>query len=56
MEKKYITIKEAAKLFGVSVDSIRRWSNEGKLKPIKTMGNHRRFDLAELEAILESSK
>ena len=41
--KKYYTIKQAAELIGVSDDTLRRWETEGKIKPIRTKGNHRRF-------------
>lgn len=35
-EKELITIGEAAKILGVSIDSLRRWDKSGKLKSIKT--------------------
>jgi len=40
-----ITIKEVAKIFGVTSKTIRIWCNDGHLECIKTLGNHRRFDL-----------
>ena len=52
--KKYYTIKQAAELLGVSDDTLRRWETEGKIKPIRTKGNHRRFaddDLSQIKNI-----
>ncbi|MFH7024631.1 MAG: IS607 family transposase [Heteroscytonema crispum UTEX LB 1556] len=45
----HVTPKEAAKLLGVHVSSLRRWENEGKLKAIRTPGGQRRFILEEVE-------
>lgn len=39
-----ITIREAAKTLGVSTDTLRRWEREGKIKSVRTSGNHRRYD------------
>ena len=50
--KKYIQIGDVAKLFGVSVSTARVWAIDGKLKPITTLGKHRRFDLDEVNAML----
>ncbi|MDH6097793.1 MerR family DNA-binding transcriptional regulator, partial [Anabaenopsis sp. FSS-46] len=47
----HITPKEAAKILGVHVSSLRRWENEGKLKAIRTPGGQRRFILEEVEKI-----
>ncbi len=45
------TPKEAAKILGVHVSSLRRWENEGKLRAIRTPGGQRRFVLDEVEKI-----
>jgi putative resolvase len=47
----HVTPKEAAKILGVHVSSLRRWENEGKLKAIRTPGGQRRFDLCEVEKV-----
>lgn len=44
MSKKYIGIDEASKILGVSKNTLQRWDREGKLKPLKTAGNHRRYE------------
>lgn len=46
-----ISIGKAADLLGVHVDTLREWDAEGKLSPVKTFGNHRRYNLEDIEAI-----
>lgn len=46
----YVTPKQAAKILGVHVSSLRRWESEGKLKAIRTPGGQRRYSLEEVEA------
>jgi len=44
-----VTIGEAADALGVSVQTLRRWEAEGRLKPDeRTSGGQRRYDLARL--------
>ncbi|MDJ0799497.1 MAG: IS607 family transposase [Calothrix sp. MO_167.B12] len=43
-----LPIGEAAKIRGVSVDTIRRWQKKGKLRAELTEGGHRRFKVADL--------
>ena len=43
-----VDIREAAKLFGVSTITLRRWDKSGKLIPERTKGGHRRYDLSKL--------
>ena len=43
-----VTVSEAAELLGVSTRTIRRWESEGRIKAIRTEGNHRRFEVSEL--------
>lgn len=43
-----ISIQEAADLLGVSTKTLRRWEADGKLKPERTEGGHRRYDVAQL--------
>jgi excisionase family DNA binding protein len=42
-----ISIGELADLKAVSVDTIRRWEREGKIKSVRTDGGHRRYQLAD---------
>ena len=41
--KRYVSPKEAAEFYGVSVATLRRWDKDGKLDSIRTEGNQRRF-------------
>lgn len=47
----HVTPKEAAKILGVHVSSLRRWENEGKLRAIRTPGGQRRFILSQVEKV-----
>jgi putative resolvase len=42
-----ISIGEVAELKAVSVDTVRRWEKEGRIKSIRTDGGHRRYRLAD---------
>lgn len=54
MKEGLITIGEAAKLFNVSIQTIRRWDKSGKLKAVRhPMNNYRLYKLADLEKIVE---
>ncbi len=44
-----VGISEAAKLLGVSVVTLRRWEESGRLVSERTVGGHRRYDLAKLK-------
>ncbi len=45
MDKLY-SIGEAAKYLGVSVSTLRRWENDGKLVPERTQGQQRRYPIS----------
>lgn len=50
----YITVKEAAKLLGISTMTLRRWDNGKKLKAKRhPMNNYRLYCRKELEVILK---
>ena len=44
-----VPIGEAARIFGVTVATVRRWEREGKISAQRTPGGQRRFDRAEIE-------
>ncbi len=44
--------KQVAELLGVSVDTVRRWCDEGRLPVTKTAGGHRSVDGADLARYL----
>jgi len=37
-----VSVGEIAELKAVSVDTVRRWEKEGKIKSVRTDGGHRR--------------
>lgn len=56
MTSKELKIKEAADFLGISIDTLRRWDNNGKLKSLRGgQSEHRRYDLTQLEEFLTSS-
>lgn len=52
MKKGLLTVKEAAGLFSVSIQTIRRWDKLGKLKATRhPMNNYRLYKLTDLRKI-----
>jgi len=52
----YFNSIEAANVLNVNVSTIKRWTQEGKLKCVKTAGGHRKFTMQHLAEFLESNK
>lgn len=48
---KLVSIGYVANLFGVTAQSVRNWVEKGVLKTKKTVGNHRRFDVEEVDKL-----
>jgi excisionase family DNA binding protein len=48
------TSSQAASYLGVSLATVRRWSNDGHLHGYRTPGGQRRFSREQLEAFLRS--
>lgn len=46
-----LSIGEAAKELGVSVDTVRRWADTEKLKSVRAPSGHRRFYLADIKRL-----
>lgn len=49
-----LTTSEAARHLGVSLSTIRRWSDLGYLRGYRTPGGQRRFSIQQLDEFLES--
>lgn len=52
MVQNLVSIGKAANILGVHVDTLRQWDKEGKLVPVKTLGNHRRYKLEDVENLI----
>ncbi len=51
---KYITIKDASRILGVSKMTLRNWDNSGKLKAHRhPFNNYRVYDVSDIESVLE---
>jgi excisionase family DNA binding protein len=48
------TSSQAASYLGVSLATVRRWSNDGHLRGYRTPGGQRRFSRDQLDAFLRS--
>ncbi len=48
-----LTPAEVAALFRVDPKTVTRWAKAGKLSAIRTLGGHRRYRAAEVQALLE---
>jgi hypothetical protein len=51
-KNKLISIGQAAKILGISIDTLRRWGKKGKLIPIMSPAGHRRYITEEIEALV----
>jgi len=49
-----LTASEAARHLGVSISTLRRWSDAGHLQAYRTPGGQRRFTIEQLDAFLDS--
>ena len=49
-----LTASEAARHLGVSISTVRRWSDAGHLSGYRTPGGQRRFSEQQLDSFLES--
>ncbi len=54
---KYMSIKEASLLIGVTTTTLRRWESRGSLKSHhRTIGNHRRYSMLDVLGLIEPIK
>lgn len=54
--RELLTPGEVAQLFRVDSKTVTRWAQSGKLNSIRTLGGHRRYDRAEIEAALRGEQ
>lgn len=48
--QKLLTISQAAHRLGVSKETLRRWERQGLIASHRTVGQHRRYDPAQIDA------
>lgn len=53
--RKKLTAGQVAELFGVRVETVRRWADEGKLRCTRTLGGDRRFDAEYVQQVLDAA-
>lgn len=46
--------QQVADLFAVTVDTVARWADEGKLASFRTPGGHRRYRRTDVLALMEA--
>ncbi len=51
----WLRLGEAARALGVSLTTVRRWSDSGQLASYRSPGGHRRFRRADVEALIKSA-
>lgn len=55
-EGRWIGLREASRLLGVSPTTLRRWSDEGVVETFTTPGGHRRFDARSVRRLLPGTR
>ena len=55
-ESPRLSLGPTSRLLGVDPDTLRRWSDEGKVEAFTTPGGHRRFDRRELDRVLSARR
>jgi excisionase family DNA binding protein len=55
-ESRLLTPSEVAALFRVDPKTVTRWAQQGKIHSIRTLGGHRRYSEAEVQAFLEGEQ
>jgi excisionase family DNA binding protein len=51
-----LNVGQASSYLGVSSASLRKWSDEGRVRVYRTPGGQRRYSIADLDAFIESMR
>ena len=54
-ETEWLTLGQAARYLGVAQSTLRKWSDQGRVRAFYTPGGHRRYKRGDLERFLERS-
>ena len=55
MDEQFVSIGKAAKMLGMSIEGLRKWEREGRLIPVRTLTNHRRYRVVDLQALMHEA-
>lgn len=55
-QARLLTAREASSYLGVSLNTLNRIEKRGLIRPFRTPGGHRRYDVLMLDDYLESSR
>ncbi len=55
-EEEYLSLSKAAELLGVTTKTIRNWDDRGKIRTVRTPGNHRRIPISEVTRLLQEER
>lgn len=55
-QEKWVSLSVAAQRLGVHANTLRRWAEEGQVPYMLTPGGHRRFAVADLDALIEARR
>ena len=56
MDEQFVSIGKAAKMLGMSIEGLRKWEREGRLIPRRTLTNHRRYRVADLQTLMHETE
>jgi putative resolvase len=48
MNDSWLSVGEAANILGISITTLRHWTDEGYVTAFRTVGGHRRYQLSHL--------
>jgi excisionase family DNA binding protein len=51
---RWLSLSQAARILGIHPTTLRRWTDEGAIRCLRTPGGHRRFQQRDLDAFLEA--
>lgn len=54
--ERLLTPREVAAMFRVDPKTVTRWAQAGKLPSVRTLGGHRRYRAADVEALLTGER
>ena len=55
MDEQFVSIGKTAKMLGMSIEGLRKWEREGRLIPLRTVTNQRRYRVADLHALMHEA-